>query len=64
MLDLLRQFEEDCAEDDQKMRHAEETANLASRLEGVDLGMECSRIILVYSALILILLVLFIIQRC
>lgn len=38
MIDLLKQFEEDCEEDEQAMRHEAQTANLAARLQGIDLG--------------------------
>lgn len=38
MLELLRQFEEDCAEDEQTIRDEETTSQLAARLQGIDLG--------------------------
>lgn len=38
MLELLKQFEEDCTEDEQNASEGERVAQLASRLSGVDLG--------------------------
>lgn len=38
MLDMLRQFEEDCQADEQALLHEEERAQLAARTEGLDLG--------------------------
>lgn len=42
MLDLLKQFEEDCADDDETLRHEAAADNLASRLDGIDLGKSIS----------------------
>ena len=39
MLNLLQQFEADCADDDEALRHEEKAVNLAARLAGIDLGM-------------------------
>lgn len=38
MLELLKQFEEDCAEDEHEIREGEAAAQLADRLQDVDLG--------------------------
>lgn len=38
MLALLKQFEEDCADDEETIREGEATAQLAARLQDIDLG--------------------------
>lgn len=35
---MLKQFEEDCEADEQELFYGEEQANLAERMESVDLG--------------------------
>lgn len=38
MVDMLKQFEENCEADEQELSGEEERAKLAERMEGIDLG--------------------------